>query len=144
MKKIFIIIAAAISMASCTLEMSDNGDFDGYWQLSAVDTLATQGHCNMRDSGIYWAVQKDLVVTRATIDGRLGEILYVFNITADSLILHNPYVLYRDASDIKVTDVERLRRYGVNNLEEKFRILQFESGKMVLQSQMLNLYLRKY
>ncbi|MDY2692200.1 MAG: lipocalin-like domain-containing protein, partial [Prevotella sp.] len=28
-------------VSSCDMETSDNGDFDGYWQLASVDTLAT-------------------------------------------------------------------------------------------------------
>lgn len=30
--------------SSCTIEASDNGDFDGFWHLERVDTLTTGGN----------------------------------------------------------------------------------------------------
>ena len=34
-----------MSLTSCEIETSENGDLDGYWHLEQVDTLATGGVC---------------------------------------------------------------------------------------------------
>lgn len=143
MRKILFYIIACLAVTSCTLEVSDNGDLDGYWQLTKVDSLDTGLSADMHESGIFWAVNFDMLVARATKQP-LGEVIFQFEHTADSLNLTNPYFLFRDSSDIKVDDVTLLRRYGVNNLEEKFLVKQLNSSKMILESEVLRLYLRKY
>ena len=35
--------ALAAGMQSCEIETSHNGDLDGFWHLTGVDTLATGG-----------------------------------------------------------------------------------------------------
>ena len=143
MRRLLYFTLSLIMISSCTLDSSDNGALDGYWQLSSIDTLANGHSVNMRDSGIFWAFNFNLLVTRSTKEP-LGEILYDFENTDDNLILSNPYILYRDSSDIKVTDVNLLKKYGVNSLLESFTIEHLNSNKMVLQSNMLRLNFKKY
>lgn len=143
MRRLLYFTLSLIMITSCTLDSSDNGALDGYWQLSSIDTLANGHSVNMRDSGIFWAFNFNLLVTRSTKEP-LGEILYDFENTDDNLILSNPYILYRDSSDIKVTDVNLLKKYGVNSLLETFTIEHLNSNKMVLQSNLVRLNFRKY
>lgn len=143
MRRLLYFTLSLIMITSCTLDSSDNGALDGYWQLSSIDTLANGHSVNMRDSGIFWAFNFNLLVTRSTKEP-LGEILYDFENTEDNLILSNPYILYRDSSDIKVTDVNLLKKYGVNSLLESFTIQHLNSNKMALQSNMLRLNFKKY
>ena len=143
MRRLLYFTLSLIMISSCTLDSSDNGALDGYWQLSSIDTLANGHSVNMRDSGIFWAFNFNLLVTRSTKEP-LGEILYDFENTEDNLILSNPYILYRDSSDIKVTDVNLLKKYGVNSLLESFTIQHLNSNKMALQSNMLRLNFKKY
>lgn len=143
MRRLLYFTLSLIMISSCTLDSSDNGALDGYWQLSSIDTLANGHSVNMRDSGIFWAFNFNLLVTRSTKEP-LGEILYDFENTEDNLILSNPYILYRDSSDIKVTDVNLLKKYGVNSLLETFTIEHLNSNKMVLQSNLVRLNFRKY
>ena len=62
-KLLFLVPLAAILCLSCELETSDNGDLDGFWQLKQVDTLQG-GTKDMRGSGVFWAVQTDLLEAR--------------------------------------------------------------------------------
>lgn len=41
--------------SACTIEMSDNGDLDGYWHLEQVDTLATGGKLNLSKERVFGA-----------------------------------------------------------------------------------------
>lgn len=143
MRNILYTIAICLFLTtSCTFEVSDNGDLDGYWQLSAVDTLSNQQCVNMRDSGIFWAIQYEKLVARSV--NPIGEVIFNFQKTTDLLILSNPYILYRDSSDIKITNPDVLRKYGVNNIEEQFRIVSLDDSRMILETDMLRLNFRKY
>lgn len=142
MRKIILLISC-IFIASCTLEVSDNEKLDGYWQLTSLDTIATGRNINMKDSAIFWAVQNELLITRST-QSQYRDILYRFKYTKDSISLREPYILYRDSFDIKVTDVSSLKPFGINTFEENFRILELNKSKMILKSNMLILYFRRY
>lgn len=60
MKKTFLFLAICLAMTmaatSCGdfIETSDNGDLDGYWQLSQVDTLANGVQVDMTSSKVFW------------------------------------------------------------------------------------------
>ena len=55
MKKITFLFAALLLLTSCEIEFSNNGKLDGFWQLIAVDTLATQHTSDLKTSGRTWA-----------------------------------------------------------------------------------------
>lgn len=141
-KLLYLLLSSLFLSTSCTLETSDNGDLDGFWQLSLIDTLSSQKSVDMRDSGYFWAVQHNLLILRET--NQRNEYICNFKHMGDLLIINNPYYYWRDSSDIKLKDSERIRKFGVNNLEEKFKIVNLNSSKMVLESQLLRLYFRKY
>ena len=58
------ILTTALTLASCELETSDNGKFDGFWHLERVDTLATGGSLNLQQKRIFWGVQAKLISAR--------------------------------------------------------------------------------
>ena len=143
----YIIGVGLLLMVACDIESSDNGDLDGFWQLRSVDTLATGGTTDMRLSQITWAIQGTLLETRlATTFDYKCDIIFHFEHTADALTLHSPYLSQRDSGDIKVEmkDIELLRPFGINKLEERFRILELNSDAMTLESDWLRLWFRKY
>ena len=136
---------AAVTMGfvqSCDLERSDNGDYDGLWQLTAVDTIATNGHKDMLESNISWCIQ-----------GSLLELMYIntgysyfcrFNQADGVLTIDGLRKWSKDEQDPLVTDVTDVQRFGVNDLPEQFQILTINKGTMVLQSPLLRLNFRKY
>lgn len=57
MKRIIYLIAAiSLVLSSCTIETSDNGDFDGFWHLERVDTLATGNYLDLSRERVFWGV----------------------------------------------------------------------------------------
>ena len=50
----------------------------------------------------------------------------------------------RADGDSLVTDVEVLRPYGVNSLQESFKVVSLESRTMILESPVLRLHFKKY
>lgn len=141
----FLIISIIWLLTSCDLQMSDNGDLDGFWQLCSVDTLATGQTVDMRQSQVSWAVQGSLLETRIAEGIEIGtNVVFRFEHHPDSLWLYAPYLIDRDQGDIQVADVTVLRPFGINELEERFGILQLDGDALILQSKQLRLHFRKY
>lgn len=152
--KYMAIAAASVmvsSLASCTIESSDNGDFDGFWHLEQVDTLATGGVRNLSDSRIFWGVQFKLISCADYDHGGMRGYYFRFRQTGDSIIVHSPYKnnWHQDnganGGDIPATSLnDTIRSYGINNMEEPFFKEKLKGDKMILRSRMLRLYFKKF
>lgn len=142
MKKITFLFAALLLLTSCEIEFSNNGKLDGFWQLIAVDTLSTQHTSDLKTSGRTWAFQGRLLEMRDT-KGGYSDLYFSFEHRGDSLFLDSPYLSDRDADDIKITDVNIVKPYGVNGLKEGFEIESLSNNKLILRSKTLRLMLRK-
>ena len=143
MKKITFLFAAFLLLTSCEIEFSNNGKLDGFWQLIAVDTLATQHTSDLKTSGRTWAFQGRLLEMRDT-KGGYSDLYFSFEHRGDSLFLDSPYLSDRDADDIKITDINSVRPYGVNGLKEGFEIESLSNNKLILRSKTLRLLFKKH
>lgn len=89
-----MIAAISLVLSSCTLETSNNGDFDGFWHLERVDTLATGNYLDLSKERVFWGVQHKLIscasITPTNMYSFRGY-YFRFEQTGDSLILHSPY-----------------------------------------------------
>ena len=132
----------AAAFASCELETSDNGKFDGNWHLERVDTIATGGSTDLSGELRFWAVQKSLVQLS---DKAHSDTKYDlrFDRTTDSLRLYNPYVDYRPDGDPAVTDATVLAPFGLNSTDEHFAVEQLTGSRLTLANRKLRLWLRK-
>lgn len=128
---------ALTSVSSCTLETSDNGDLDGYWHLTRVDTLATGGMLDLSEELRFWAVQKDIMNVVDRRNG--GDMLLRFDKSGNTLRLYDPYVNDRMQDDIPLEDVEMLRPLGINALDESFAVERLSGDRMTLCSELLRL-----
>lgn len=143
-KGLLSILMAGVGMlmASCELEMSDNGKLDGFWQLRSVDTLANGASADVRSMYVTWSFQGRLMQVRH-VSSVLG-VFFDFNHQGDSLYISNPYLSDREVDDVKVTDPRLLQGYGIQKLEEGYRILQLDNNTMKLQSDLVRLTFKKY
>ena len=142
-----------VFVQSCDLETSDNGDLDGMWQMESVDTLATGGHLDMHNTGRIWCFQGKLAELRqagiAKYSWDAQPLMCKFQredntLTMGDFIVSDRAPVDNSEPDPKVDDVELLKPYGINALEESFRIEKLNSSTMVLESTLLRLNLRKY
>ncbi len=146
MKKSFLLLAACLVMAvSCgdLFETSGNGDLDGYWQLSQVDTLQNGASADMTGSKVFWAVQGKFLDIIDTHRSNYGY-MFRFQHTVDSLLLSDARVNQRELFDSLLTDVSPLRPLGVNDLAEHFLVEQLTGSRMVLRGKVLRLHFRKF
>ena len=129
MKKLFYLLITLLPLlTSCELETSDNGDFDGFWHLVSVDTLANAQHQDLSQKRIFWAVYYEQ-----------------FKLEQNQLTLFNPHEKNREAGDPIVTEehLDEIRPYGINALTEHFDVLLLNKDEMILKSSTLQLQFRK-
>lgn len=146
MKRLIFVLTICMALVACDIETSGNGDLDGFWQLRQVDTLATEGTKDMRQSMIYWAVQNRLIEVRLLENEESNGTGYLFHFdrTDDQLNLSVPYLHLRDEPDEEVIDLEVMRPFGFDALQQSFAIKCLDNDKMILETQYLRLHFRKY
>lgn len=137
---VLLIVCLAV-LSACDIDTSKNGDLDGYWRLEQIDSLANHQTVPCADRHIFWSFQHDLVELSNLHD---NNIIYRLKEANQVLHLDDPCMFDRTDGDALITDVEILRPYGVNSLQEQFRIITLDSETLVIESFMLRLYFRKY
>ena len=142
MKYLSILFALVFCLSACELETSHNGKLDGWWLLTAVDTLPAGGHANVEEQQCTWAFQGRLLELR-DVPGQRGDYLLSFAQHGDDLLLSHPYLSARDSGDIAVQTPQPLHPYGIQTLFERFSIITIDRQRMVLTSTSLRLYFRK-
>ena len=142
MKYLSILFTLMFCLSACELETSHNGKLDGWWLLTAVDTLQTGGHANMEAQQCTWAFQGRLLELR-DVPGQRGDYLLSFAQHGNDLLLSHPYLSARDSGDIAVQTPQPLHPYGIQTLSEQFLIIAIDRQHMVLTSASLRLYFRR-
>lgn len=135
-------VICMLSLSSCDLETSGNGDLDGMWHLVRVDTLSTGGVKQMEQDRIYWLVQFKLLQLDDK-NGTRSDILMRFEHNGNTLRLFDPYIYDRTDGDKPLTDVSLCAPFGVNALDETFKVESLDGKKMVLSTDSLRLSFRK-
>ena len=140
--RLFVWAFACMALLSaCSIETSDNGDLDGFWRLEQVDSVGRGAVTDYSGQGIYWSFQHQLVQLS---DQHGLNIIYRLAVADGTLSLDRPYVFDRTEGDTPLTDVDVLRPFGVNALQEQFRIVTLGSESIVLESSVLRLHFSKY
>ncbi len=132
-----------MTLSSCSWFHGDNsGKLGGYWHLTRIDTLETGGYEDMPQTPIFYSVQGEILEVR-NVDANL---LYIFRYkhVSNTLSLFDARRSWREQGDPVVEDVEELRPFGINKLEESFVIETLDGNHMVLRSDMLKLYFDKF
>ncbi len=148
MKRLFYLLAPCllVTVTACHFEMSDNGALDGFWQMHTIDTLATGHSADMRQVGIYWSVQMNML----TISDKQQKLRYLFRFQHDNdaLRLYDPrcslYTNEDERVDSAVTDVADLQRLGLLSLDEQLQVLELNHSRMVLANSLYRMHFRKY
>jgi hypothetical protein len=140
---LFACLFPLLLLSSCELHVSDNGQLDGWWQLTQVDTLATNGSAPMKESKLFWAVQgRMLEMQNMEVGG--PNVIFRFSLSHDTLRVWDPICDNRSISDSIVTDLTTLRPYGVLHLADTFRVEALTSDKMLLRNRAYRLHFRAY
>lgn len=141
MKKFIYMFATLFIMTSCEIEMSDNGDLDGFWQMMEMHDI-DGNTIDMRETGTIWAFQFNLLELRSRADQ--NGIICRFEHKADHLRVYDPRVQRHIDSDKPVTDPIILNPFGIYTLDEDFKIETLNGDYMTLVSEKVRLKFRKY
>lgn len=136
------LLLGGIGLCSCSLHHDDSGDLGGYWHLTGIDTLATSGHCDMSKVSVFWSVQGAILEARDVDKGEF--VMFRYNRENSILSLYDARYNNRNIGDEQITDVAVLQPYGINKLEESFTVEALSSSRMILRSDMLKLYFKKF
>lgn len=149
-----LLAVVAIGLTACEIHTSNNGDLDGFWQLSQVDTLANNRSGDVRQRGVFWCVQADLLEMKDLHDMTANEelphvsVFFRFKHEQGKLRLWEPLADLRDESqeepDSVVTSVSTIAFYGLSRLDETFDVLRLDADCMTLASEKFRLHFRKY
>ena len=120
------------------MESSDNGHLDGFWHLVRVDTLSTDtlsivGTSDLSQDYFFWAFQFQLLSVRNTQKSP-EEYFLRFQRQGDELVLSHPFQYVLQGKDAPVENIDLLRPFGINDQEERFRIVHLSSRRMTLKS----------
>ena len=145
--RFFLIISVISLMTACHMESSDNGHLDGFWHLVRVDTLSTDtlsivGTSDLSQDYFFWAFQFQLLSVRNTQKSP-EEYFLRFQRQGDELVLSHPFQYVLQGKDAPVENIDLLRPFGINDQEERFRIVHLSSRRMTLQNKFLVLTMQK-
>ena len=129
-------------MTACHMESSENGHLDGFWHLVRVDTLSTGGTSDLHQDYFFWAFQFQLLSVRNTQKSP-EEYFLRFQRQGDELVLSHPFQYVLQGKDAPVENIDLLRPFGINDQEERFRIVHLSSRRMTLQNNFLVLTMQK-
>lgn len=139
-----IALGTLLLLTACDWETSDNGNLDGFWQMTDVDTLATGGHENVKEQALTWSFQGRIMEVRQATHKGTPIYIFKFSHEGDILKTYNPYLNDRDKEDPIVEDVTDINPFGFTALSQQFQVLQLSATRLVLQSNTLRLTFRKY
>lgn len=141
MKKIFYILTILFLMTSCDIEMSDNGNLDGLWQMTEMQETGKEA-IDMRETGTIWGFQFRLLELRNK-SNQYG-FLCRFEHKDGHLRVYEPYDQKHDESDDPVTDATILNPFGLYTTSEDFQIEALTSSNLTIKSDKVRLKFRKY
>ena len=132
------------SFTSCELETSGNGDLDGFWHLVQVDTLQTGGVNDTSKELFFWSFQVNLLEF-SDRSYQIPIFMARFNHDNGQLKITQPCLYNRDEGNEMVTEenVKDISPYGLNALEETFRVEELSGSRMTLSNGTLRLYFKK-
>ena len=133
-----VLFAGSQLLTSCDLEISSNGNLDGFWHLVKVDTLQTGGVKDTSKDLIFWAFQLNLMKT--------GEYMARFDHSDGQLSLKE-FCLYDNILGNEMLteeDLSKIAPYGINALEETFQVEHLSSSNMTLNNGTLRLSFTKF
>lgn len=146
MKHLLYLLLCSVLCCSCDIHSSDNGDLDGLWCLTLVDSLSCGSTVQYRQERVFWAFSAGLMTMRQMPANEHAEYVCHFTRDADILRMDDVYLSDRVVGDrlISPDSIFVLRPLGINALREEFSILQLSASNMTLQSNMLKLHFEKY
>lgn len=148
MKHFLIIQLTALCFFITGCNISDNGDLDGFWYLTKIDSISNNTSVPMREAGISWSFQAKLMQVGSHNSNAYWKyvIMSRFNHQGNQLELSEPFIYDRMNGDVFLTadSLHRLTPFGINSIPDLFIVEKLSSSKLQICDQTLRLYFEKY
>ncbi|MBR5657005.1 MAG: lipocalin-like domain-containing protein [Prevotella sp.] len=145
--KTLMAIATCMVVTSCgwvEFETSGNGHLDGYWHMTSVDSLDSGVTRDMHEERVFWSVQGSLLIVYSPdFTNTPQRIVCQFTRENKQLTIIEPHIFDRAGGDPLVEDIEQLRPFGINKLDERFKITTLTSNHLTIETEALRLNFRK-
>ncbi len=129
-------------------ENSSNGDLDGFWYMTRMDSIQIGKSVDMHKERKSWSFQHNLMQVYSHNDRYEFKhtIMARFNHAGNRLIVSDPFIYDRMHGDIELTQdsIYRLTPYGINNVPDTFIIETLSDSKMQISDDVIRLYFDKY
>lgn len=140
-------LTAILMLASC--EDTDNGNLDGTWYMTHMDSIATNQSKNMRSARKTWSFQSRLmqVFNHNNLQQERGHVIMShFAVKGEKLIIIDPFEYNRMHGDIALTadSLDRLRPYGINHIPDTFLIETLSKSKLQVSNNIVRISFEKY
>lgn len=145
MKRFYIyIIGVVLLLVGCDVETSNNGNLDGFWQMTQMVDKQVNTIYDMCNSGLTWSFQGEMLELR-DVKKIHQDIIGDFSYQGGTLSVNHLYIVDRDKGDVSIDDpITYLVPYGIGRLQDQFQVLELSSDQMILESADFLLRFRKY
>ena len=141
-----IVFALLLGFLLPSCEVSDNGDLDGFWYLTRLDSIQTGTTVDMHNRQLTWSFQMDLM---QTFDGSQDHwdtiTMFRFEHTGKQLIISEPFIYDRLNGDKFLTPDRywEIRHYGINSVPDIFMVDKLNRKHLHVHDDVLRLYFEK-
>jgi hypothetical protein len=142
----FLACAVFVVGGCSVIDHPNNKKQDGYWHLVKVDTLETGGVKDFSNDLIFWSIQARLMTVNdrsETSTTGQGFVMHMTIKNKTSIHIYDIRYHAKADGDPEVTNVDELRPFGINQLDETFTIESVSGSKMILKDDMLRLYFKR-
>lgn len=141
-------ILLTLIFSACSLETDNvDGHLEGMWHLVSIeainaDTAQSNATTDLSKQYLFWSFQSKLL----EIDDKSGahsNYLFKFNISGNTLTIHDPYLYNREEGDQKLEDATPLAAYGITALSEQFTF-HASGSNLIMESATHRLRFKKF
>ena len=128
-------------------ETIDNGDLDGFWLITQVDSLQVGASHKIREARMSWSFQAHLArLFNHNVDSKQTPFMMRFEHKDGLLIMTDPIIYNRMDGDVALTidSVHYLKPHFINSLPDTFHIETLNRTKMKIADDVVRLYFEKY
>lgn len=129
------VLLGLLGMTSCEIDSTNNREIDGYWHLTAMDSISGGYTQDLSKEKLFWAIEGKLF--------NVSNLYLMTELKGDTLRLYKPYTETWTADSIR-NFVKSYRKYGINSLDERFLIENLSGKHLTVRDSILRIHFERY
>lgn len=139
----FLLLTAFLT--SC--ERSQNGDLDGLWYITRIDSIQQRTSVDLRGGSETWAFQAQFAqFYNYNFDDWNNPVMARLTFNESQIIIDSPFIYDRVNGDIPLTadSTQYLRPYYLSSIPDTFDIEKLTRKELRISDNVLRLYFDRY